>query len=547
MSPFGKSNPASPVVCRDFRRKNMNWRSIGNLIYLRYKLIWAKMRSRTGRIALFLVGLLSFLLLLALVSAGGVGAAVVAIQSGKAEQVAQILLSGLFLNAVFGSIVLGFGVSAAFTDAELKRYPLNALERFMVRHIVGLAEPFWFLFLAIGSGLVAGLSVFGSYSFTNGTVGLLLLFLCTYLLTRTLSVWIDQLMERNLGYAVLLVLMMLLGVAQVIRQIFQYNRAHLPNILPLLRFTPPFGAAEIMTHGGPERFFGVAVVSGWLVILSAIVTVIEHRRVSWKQTLPAPRSLWDSRLDSIPALFGRRMAPLVGCWLRFYLRNKRFRLLSVLSWPIAAFAVFPIGQPRQGGSIFLGVLGCLPLVTFLGASRIGVNLYGYTAGGLRRLYLFPVDHGATLRAGSYAGLILGAVSIPPAAILWAMLAPRPIDARVIVMPIINAVTALFLFHGLALWTSIYAPRRANYDKIFGTISDASPWGNAVFMGTMMGCMFLPSVLRSAAPWAVDPANWRLTLPAAGFAIIVYFVSLLFVPDAVPGRREAILAIVEGKN
>src|SRR5215467_15913315 len=112
----------------------MNLRSIYNLIYLRYKLIWAKTRSRTGKIALFLIGLLSYQLLLALVSAGGIGAAVVAVRSGQAEEMAQIFLSGLFLNAVFGSVLLGFGMSAAFTDAELKRYPLNRLERFTVRH-----------------------------------------------------------------------------------------------------------------------------------------------------------------------------------------------------------------------------------------------------------------------------------------------------------------------------------------------------------------------------------------------------------------------------
>jgi hypothetical protein len=524
----------------------MNWRSIGNLIYLRYKLMWAKMRSRGGRIALFFAGLVSFLLLLALSSAGGVGAGVIAIRSGSAEQVAQIVLSGLFLNATFCSILLGFGVNTAFTDAELKRYPLAALERFVVRHIIGLADPMWFLFLAVGSGLIAGLSMFGSYSLANGIVGLLLFFFCTYLFTHILSAWIDRLMDANLGYAALLVLMMLLGFVRTIIATFQNKAALFAKLLSVLRFTPPFGAAEILTHTGPDRFFGVAVVAGWLVILSAIMTALERRRASWKQAMSDRHSLWDSPLDSIAALFGPRIAPLVGCWLRFYLRNKRFRLLSFLALPIAAYAVFPMGQPRHGGSIFLGVLGCLPLVTFLGVSRIGVNLYGYTA-GLRRLYLLPVEHGATLRAGSYAGLLLGAAWIPPAAILWAVFAPRPLDARVVGMPVINAVTALFLFHGLGLWTSVYAPRRGNYDKIFGTITDVSPWGNAVFIGTMLGSMILPSVLRSVAPRAIDPANWWLTLPAASFAIILYLASLLFVPSTVPGRSEALLALVEGRT
>ena len=35
----------------------MNTALIGELVRLRYKLLWAKTRSRNGRIALFLVGL----------------------------------------------------------------------------------------------------------------------------------------------------------------------------------------------------------------------------------------------------------------------------------------------------------------------------------------------------------------------------------------------------------------------------------------------------------------------------------------------------------
>src|SRR5215475_10581036 len=191
----------------------MNWRAIGNLIKLRYKLMWAKTRSRTGKIALFLIGLLSYQLLLALVSAGGIGTAVVAVRSGKAEEMAQILLSGLFLNAVFASVLLGFGVSAAFTDAELRRYPLHRLERFTVQHIIGFVDPFWLLFLAIGSGLVVGLSIWGSYSLVSGGVALLLFFFCTYSFTRTLNIWMDQLLEARSGYMVVFALMMLIGFA----------------------------------------------------------------------------------------------------------------------------------------------------------------------------------------------------------------------------------------------------------------------------------------------------------------------------------------------
>lgn len=177
----------------------MNWNLVGELIQLRYKLMWAKTRSRNGKIALFAIGYLLFLLIAALLAAGGFGAGVVAIQSGKAEKVAQIVLSGLFVNAVIATILLGFGMSAPFSDAELRRYPVYARERFVARHFLGIVDPFWFLILALELGLVLGLYVYGSFFFWNGAIAVLLLFVCSYLLTRVLGLWIDRLMATGWG------------------------------------------------------------------------------------------------------------------------------------------------------------------------------------------------------------------------------------------------------------------------------------------------------------------------------------------------------------
>jgi hypothetical protein len=370
------------------------------------------------------------------------------------------------------------------------------------------------------------------------------MFFCSYLLARVLSVCIDQLMSTKSGYVFAFMLLVFGGLAPAVA-IFQNKRMRIPKLLPVLQFTPPFGAAAAMTHKGSGLFYGLAIVTGWLITFLALLIALEHR--------PAPRtnaprnsgSLWNSGSDRLAAMFGRRMAPLVGLWLRFYWRNKRFRFLYSLSLPIAAFLSIGMGQPRQpGGSLFLGVLGCLALVALISTGPIAVNQYGCTGGGLRRFYLLPIDPGASLRAGSYAALLLGAAWIPPAAILWAIVAPRPLDARVLFMPVINAVTALFLFIGLALWTSVYAPKRGNYASIFG--HDISALGNVVRLGAVLGCMLLPSLLRTAAPQAIAPKNWWLTLPAAGAALAFYLVSLRVITFVLPGRREALLAVVEGR-
>ena len=66
----------------------MNFSLIGILIRLRYKLLWAKTRSRSGKIALFFAGYLLLVMVMAFLSMGGIGAGMQAIRSGKGPLVA---------------------------------------------------------------------------------------------------------------------------------------------------------------------------------------------------------------------------------------------------------------------------------------------------------------------------------------------------------------------------------------------------------------------------------------------------------------------------
>jgi hypothetical protein len=524
----------------------LNWKLIGELIRLRYKLMWAKTRSRNGKIALFMTGYLLFVLVALLLSLGGFGAGIVAIQSGKAERMAEVVLSGLFVNAVFATVLMGFGMSAVFSDEELRRYPLYLRERFVARHFLGIVDPFWFLILALEMGLVTGLYVYGTFSFWNGAAAVLLLFLCSYLLTRVVGLWIDRLMNTKSGTGVVLMLIMCLSLLPgTLIPVLQKHPAAISAIAEVLRFTPPFGAAAAMTHTGTEMLRGLGMVTCWVLALVALLMALERRPAARQQVVRSSGSLWDSPFDRVAAIFGPQMAPMVGHWLRFYVRNTRFRMLYIFSLPLAAFLIFNFGQMRHGGAgIFVAALGAFPVVTFMGTSRIAVNQYGYVGGAFRRFFLFPTDPAASLRAGSYAALLLGAAWIPPAAILWAFFAPRPFDIRMVFMPAMNGVTALFAFHGIGLWTTLYGPRRGNYDKSLG--NDMSLMGNLAVIGTMLLCMFLPMVLRLVAPWAVKVDYWWITLAPAALAVAFYVASLRGATAACPARREKLLAVVEGK-
>ena len=523
----------------------MNWKLIGELIQLRYKLMWAKTRSRNGKIALFALGYFLFLLIFALLAAGGFGACIAAIKTGKAEVVARVVLSGLFLNSVFSTILLGFGMSAVFSDVELRRYPVHARERFVARHFLAIVDPFWFLVLALELGLAVGLYVYGSFSLWNGALAVLLLVVCGYLLSCVIGLWIDQLMTTRSGTAVVLMLIMCVSLLPgTLGMVLGRNPKVVPQVMSALQVTPPFGAAAAMTHSGSAMWYGLGNVACWMLALAALLVKLERRPAG---TQPAARSLgtaWEGPFDRVAALFGPQMAPLVGHWLRFYIRNNRFRMLYLFSLPLATFIAYSMGQPRKGGSLFLGVLGGMCIVAIMGTSRIAVNQFGYVGGAFRRFFLFPTDPSASLRAASYTSVLLGAAWIPVAAIVWALASPRPFDLRIVVMPVFNTVTALFLFNGLGLWTTIYSPKRGNYDKSIG--NDMSLMGNIAVIGVMLTCMFLPAILHATQPWLIAPENWWLTLPPVAVAVVFYLVSLRGATAAFPGRREALLAVIEGK-
>src|ERR1039457_5966487 len=119
----------------------MNFQLIGVLIRLRYKLLWAKTRTRNGKIALFFAGYLLLAMVAMLLSLGGVGAGMTAIRSGKAMLVAGALLGGIYAQAIVASVVLGFGMPPFFPEPELPPSPGRALDPPPPRHFIGIVDP----------------------------------------------------------------------------------------------------------------------------------------------------------------------------------------------------------------------------------------------------------------------------------------------------------------------------------------------------------------------------------------------------------------------
>ncbi|MGA2267296.1 MAG: hypothetical protein ABSH44_02395 [Bryobacteraceae bacterium] len=528
----------------------MNLELIGHLVRLRYKLLWAKTRSRNGRIALFMVCYLLLVLLIAVLAAGGFGAALVAVRTGKAEMVARAVLSGLYVQAVMAAVILGFGVNAIFSEAQLRRYPLKAHERRVARHFIGILDPFWFLILALELGLVVGLYVSGAASFWLGLIAVLLLLLSSYLFARVVALLVERLMQRKFGAAVLLAAAVSVGfLPAILRPVVGRHRGAIAAFSNVLGYTPPFGAAATMTRTDLAALYGLALQVCWILGLAAALVALERRPPQRPRAAQTVTISWDTPYDRLAAFFGPRLGPLMAHWLRFYLRNNRFRTIYALALPIAATLIVTFGR-RMGtrghpGIQFAGALSAFAVLGCMGTAQLAVNQFGYVAGGFRRFFLLPAQPAIVLRAGSYTFLLMNSALILAGTLLFVLFSPLRFDARMLIMLVGGAVTSLFVFLGLGLWATLFGPRCSDYYSSFG--NDLSAAGNAVVIGGILMVMFAPQVLAQIWPAAVAPDKWWVAVPMVLLAAAFYFSSLERASALLMARREKLLAVVEGRG
>ena len=523
----------------------MNTTLMGHLIGLRYKLMWAKTRSRNGRIALFFTGYIVLILVGALLGAGGIGAGIAAVKLGKTGMVAKAVLTSVYGGAVMWTLLLGFGMNAVFSETELRRYPLAARERRLVTFFIGMVDPFWLLILLVDLGLVVGLFLMSDTSLGLGLAAVLLLLASNYALARAVGMYIDRLSTTKAGSTILMLLVMaVVIIPQVALTASRRNPAVLAPIRGGLRFTPPFAAADAIATHGASAWQGLVAIACWLAAFLAAAGWLEKHPYQ-QRTAQAKAIGWNSPYERVGAWFGPANGVLVGNWLRFYTRNQRFRALYLMSLPLAAFLTYSLARKGGAGDWFLGAMGAFPVLGYMGTSRFAVNQFGYTGGGFRRFFLLPADPGACLRTSSYASVLLGAGMLPIGLIGWIALAPDGSDPRKIVMLAGSAVTGLFLFNGLGIWSTLFGPRKGNYSSAMG--NDLSLAGNVVVFTCMLGGLFLPVVFQHWAPALISPGNWWVVLPPLGIALAFYFVSLNLAAPLVRQRREALMAVVEGKD
>jgi hypothetical protein len=524
----------------------MDSKLVLRLVGLRYKLLWAQTRTRNGRIALFLVGYASALLFLIAFTAGGYGAAMLAVRSGQAELVAQAVLGALFLNAIIASVVMGFGVNAAFSDAALRRFPLNAMERLAARHLTGVLEPMWIIILGLDLGLSTGMYVFGAGGFWLGAGAVVLLVIADYLVARVLASLIEWLSRVRGGTAILGLMLFSVCIAPaMLAPRMAKAQGFIQRSLLTLRFSPPFAAAALVVHPNKSSLiFNLGLMVEWIVFLLAALAAIEQAAARPRNVAVAA-VVWGSGYDRVASIFGPAIAPLVARSLRYYSRSGKVRLNFVIALPLLAFVTFGRPLPGDPRHKFVVSLGAFAVVGFLATATMCTNQFGFDAFGFRRYFLLPISPEAILRASSYTALFVGCLLLPIAGVLWLLFAPVPFDWRMAPLLAGSAVGGLLFFNALAIWTSLLAPRRTAFETTFG--NQLSLGANVLLIGGILVMLGGATVLDQMAGPAIVLRYWWVSIPAALLAAGLYFFSLRHGTAVFIQRRERLLNALEGRN
>jgi hypothetical protein len=371
-----------------------------------------------------------------------------------------------------------------------------------------------------------------------------------YLLARVVALVVERLMQRKSGAAVLLGVVACVGfLPAILRPVLQGHRGAIAAILHVLGYTPPFAAAAAMTRTDLAALSGLLLQVWWLLGLAAALGALERRPPHVPRAAQSVAIAWDTPYERLAALVGPRLGPLMAHWLRFYMRNTRFRTIYALALPIAATMIFTMG--RQMGtrhhpeSQFGATLSTFAILGCMGTAQFSVNQFGYVAGGFRRFFLLPAQPAAILRAGSYTFMLMSSTLILAGTLLFVFFSPFPFDARMLFMLVGTAVTSLFMFLGLGLWATLFGARCCDYYSTFG--NDLSAAGNTVLIGGILALIFGPQLLARNWPAALAPDKWWGAIPVVLAAAAFYFLSLERAGQVLLARREKLLAIVEEKG
>jgi hypothetical protein len=527
------------------------FKHLWTLTRLRYRLIWARMRTSNGRIILFFALYLLGASVAILMAFGGLGAAIVSSKfdnGGGKAQLALWTLTMLFINGVGLSLMFGLGTQEAFSEESLRRYPLKAKERFVIRQIIGLLDPIWAFVAAGALGLAVGFWWFGGGAIVFGALAVALFIAASYLATVCLLSFIGRIARSRTASSTL-------GI--IVLALFSFGPLALSGLAAsdaegvwrlierLLLFTPPGAAATMMSEQRWGMALGrAAILVVWVAALALLLKKIESLRLGAEANSSGVISsdgIWDSFYDRIAGMFGRQYAPLVSKSLRYHLRCNLIRFSLITSPLLVLFAKFLVPGRGARGEVII-TLGLFFMTSSLTSVSMNLNLFGYDGAGVRRYAVLPSTFAMALRASSLASLLLRAAAILAAVALWIIFAPKHFDALTLLVILGIAGAGLFLFNALGLWTSVLSPKAADFNAM---------WNNRLSFGAnvvmfCVGIAFGIAIILSGRLEAFDPSRfWRPALAMTALSVAFYLFSMRMIEPVLNREREKLINLIAG--
>jgi hypothetical protein len=505
-------------------------------LLLRYRLQWAQMRRRPGMIVRFALSTLLILGIGLVALFAGLTTLIIAVQTGRGQEIAQPVFSIIYGYALLTSTALGFGMKEVFPDSLLRRYPLSRGDRFVIRHGLAIVEPMWLIALAVYGGCALGAAALGAASLWLTVPAALLVVTSNYLASRMLLTIGERMMATSAGSFVATVFLQTLFMLPVALQYLA--RGGTGRMLrSLLPYTPPFAAGAMMTGGTSLREPITLVL--WCVAAAIPLLIMESRPITSRVT-PGVAASWNSWYDRVASLVPGTHSYLIARSLRFYLRNRAVRLSLATTIPVLGFMTYRLTRDANPVKLFETAFFLSPLAGIV-TSPVFVNQFGFEGAGFRRLIAAPVPPAALLRAGTIASVVISACYALTTIAVWVAV-ERGISAIMLLMLVAYTLAGLCAFHGLGLWSSVLLPARADYT----TRRRQSPGGG-------QGVMFLFFILSFGA-FAVRSLVFRgplvrywwapLTLLAASMALLELAVRTA--TRFLVVRRERMLGVIEGR-
>jgi hypothetical protein len=451
--------------------------------------------------------------------------------------VARIVLGGGFVNAVFIAVVLGFGLNEAFSDSALRRYPVSAAERVVVRHLTAILDPFWLFVLALDVGLAVGLSVLGAATLWVALPAAVVLVIVNYLFARTVSGLLTWLLATRVGpFVAVAGISVIASTPAFLAPLLTKSPGVGAALVAVVTLTPPSAAGSIMTGANPWGWIPMGL---WLVALAGAVAWQERHPVQ-AYSAGRARAEWDSPWDRIAAVAGPTLGPLVGKMLRYYVRNPQLRYNYPFMLPMLALFVFMGSDHGDVAARFPAALGAAGFLA-MSSGAASLNAFGFDGAGFRRFFLLPVSPTVVVRAAAIVSLLPGLTLLPLGLLLWVFFSHVPSDARMMTMLASSGLGGIFLIQALGLWTSILAPRAMPMTVSFG---NRLSWPANLVLGVgIFGMMLLPRALVALTGSRLVDLWWTMPLfvcAAAGFFVF----SVVTAGNVFGRRREQMMGTIE---